>query len=87
MVQEGGWVSATDLAEYAYCPRAQYYREHPPPGGPTAAGERRAVVGERYHARMLGRERRRAEHGGAYWITLGIGVLLVLGGFAWLLYR
>jgi hypothetical protein len=41
----------------------------------------------RYHQRELGRERRRASGGAAYWAVLVLGVLLVLGGAAWLLYR
>ncbi|HTT15477.1 MAG TPA: hypothetical protein VMG81_06870 [Thermoplasmata archaeon] len=87
MTDGDGWVSATDLAEYAYCPRAYYYREHPPVGGPSRDGQRRAAAGARYHARTLGAERRRAEHGGAYWVALVLGVLVALGGIAWWLYR
>ncbi len=87
MAERVGWVSATDLAEYAFCPRALYYRTHPPAAGPRRAAERRAVAGARYHSRELGRERRRAAHGGAYWGMLLVGLLLTLGGSAWLLYR
>ncbi|HTT73981.1 MAG TPA: hypothetical protein VMG99_07570 [Thermoplasmata archaeon] len=82
-----GWVSASDLAEYAYCPRAHYYRAHPPPGGERRDALRRAAAGRRYHARELGRERRREAHGGAYWAMLAVGVVCVLGGLAWWLYR
>jgi hypothetical protein len=79
------WTSASDLADYAYCPRSHYYHDHPPPEGPTPDGQRRAERGRRYHAASLGAERARAEHGGAYWAALAVGVLLVLGGVAWIL--
>jgi CRISPR/Cas system-associated exonuclease Cas4 (RecB family) len=87
MAPSPGWVSATDLAEYAYCPRAYYYRDHPPPGGPTRSSQQRSRAGERYHARELGAERRRAEHGTGYVVVLVVGLLLALGGLAWLFYR
>ncbi len=78
-------VSATDLAEYAYCPRAHYYRDHPPPGGPVRSAQRRADAGRRYHAHELGGERRRAEHGAAYWGALLLGAALCVGAIVWIL--
>lgn len=80
-------VSATDLAEYAYCPRAHYYREHPPAGGSGRRAQRRADAGRRYHARELGAERRRAEHGAAYWGALLLGTALFLGAVVWIFHR
>jgi hypothetical protein len=81
------WVSATDLADYTYCPRSHYYQEHPPPGGPSAVSERRSDAGTRYHHRVLGAERRRDEHAGAYWAALAVGFLLLVGGIAWFFLR
>lgn len=76
MVRERPWLSASDLAEYAYCPRALYYRRRFPeaPVGPGSE------AGRDYHHRRLGAERRRSSHAGAYWAALLVGVgLLVLG--------
>jgi CRISPR/Cas system-associated exonuclease Cas4 (RecB family) len=73
-----GWASASDLAEYAYCPRALYYRTRSPdaPETPDAEG------GRRYHERVLRAERRRAEHPAAYWAGVLVGILLVVVGVA-----
>jgi hypothetical protein len=79
------YVSASDLADYAYCPRSHWYRYHPPPGGPAPDSVRSAAAGTRVHGRQLGGERRRAEHGVAYWLLLAIGLLVVVGGVVWLL--
>lgn len=70
------WLSASDLAEYAYCPRAAHYHRRFPeaPAGPEAA------AGIAYHERVLGRERRTEEHGTAYWAGAVVGALLVLVG-------
>ena len=87
MASDGPWVSATDLADYAFCPRSHYYHEHPPAGGPTPDSERRAGAGARYHHRVLGAELRREEHAGAYWTALAIGFVLVVGGVAWIFLR
>jgi hypothetical protein len=87
MPEDGEWVSATDLADYAFCPRSHYYHEHPPPGGPTRASARRSNAGERYHHRVLGAERRREEHATAYWVAFALGMLLVVGGVAWFFLR
>ncbi|MGP8078177.1 MAG: hypothetical protein ACLQD8_06125 [Thermoplasmata archaeon] len=72
------WASASDLAEYAYCPRALHYRARFPdaPDTPAAAG------GRRYHERVLGAERRRAEHPTAYWAGVLVGILLAVAGVA-----
>jgi CRISPR/Cas system-associated exonuclease Cas4 (RecB family) len=81
------WVSASDLADYAFCPRSHYYHEHPPAGEPDQASQARADAGRRYHTRTLGAERRRAEAGGAYWGALLAGSLVVVGGLAWIFLR
>ena len=75
------WVSASDLAEYAYCPRALYYRR----ASPNAPPPERALDGARDHARRLGAERRRAEHPGAIWagVLLGLAIAAV-GAAGWL---
>jgi CRISPR/Cas system-associated exonuclease Cas4 (RecB family) len=84
MSSGGPWVTATDLAEYAYCPRSHWYYEHPPVGDRTTDARKRADAGTRYHHRILDAERRRAEHGAAYWAALALGALLVVGGLAWI---
>jgi len=84
MEETGRWVTASDLAEYAFCPRAHWYRLHPPREGETASARDRATAGSRYHRRVLGDERRRAEHPGAYWTALAVGLVLVVGGTVWL---
>ena len=84
MGEDVPWVTASDLADYAYCPRAHWYHDHPPPEGPTREARDRVAAGSRYHRRVLGAERRRAEHGGAYWVALAIGAALIAGGVAWI---
>jgi CRISPR/Cas system-associated exonuclease Cas4 (RecB family) len=74
------YVTASDLADYAYCPRSYWYRYHPPPEGPTPASVRSAAQGEVAHRRQLGAERRRATGGAVYWILLAVGLLAILGG-------
>jgi hypothetical protein len=74
------WTTPSDLAEYAFCPRAHYYRktrEAPP--------TRSAEAGTAYHRRRLGSERWRAEHPGAAWIALLAGAALVAAALATLL--
>ena len=84
MAETGPWVTASDVAEYAFCPRAQWYRRHPPRGGTTPAAEERAEAGTRYHRRVLGAERRRAAYASAYWAALAVGLALTVGGTLWL---
>jgi len=81
---DGSWISPSDLADYTYCPRSYWYRHHPPSGGPSRASQRSARAGARFHDRVLAGERRRAEHGGAYWAALLVGLLVTLVGVWWL---
>ena len=71
-----GWVTASDLAEYAYCPRAFYYRLRRPDAPETA----RSSSGRRYHARVLGAERWRADHPAALWAGVVLGVAVAALG-------
>jgi CRISPR/Cas system-associated exonuclease Cas4 (RecB family) len=84
MASEGSWTSASELADYAFCPRAHWYHDHPPPEGPSSAARARSAAGTRFHATTLSAERHHAEHGGAYWAGLLIGVALLLGGTVWI---
>jgi CRISPR/Cas system-associated exonuclease Cas4 (RecB family) len=84
MATQRSWASASDLADYAFCPRAHWYHDHPPPEGPTSAHRARSAAGVRFHTVALTAERRHATYGGAYWVGLLVGVLLLLGGLAWL---
>jgi hypothetical protein len=72
-------VSATDLAEYAYCPRAFHYRRE----YPNAPATPEALEGRAYHLRVLGAERRRDAGRGSSWIALLLGGVLVVLGLAW----
>lgn len=80
MQPQDPWVSASDLAEYAYCPRSYWYSTHPEetPGRPSV--NPRAVEGIRYHRRALGAEGRREGHGGLYVGLLVVGLAIVLVG-------
>lgn len=86
MGADDGWTTPTDLADYTYCPRSHWYRHHPPAGGPSRPSQRRALVGVRYHDRVLAAERHRAERGAAYWAVLLLGVALA-GMGAWWVFR
>ena len=76
------WATASDLAEYAYCPRAWWYRNHPSEVPPSSESVRSAVRGERFHDREL-RAMVRRERLTPYLALLVAAVLLVLGGLAW----
>jgi hypothetical protein len=83
---EAEWVSASDLAEQAYCPRAYWYRHHPPSESAARAAERAPgrSAGIAYHTRYLQGELRR-ETTGAYalWLAAAIGLGLVVLALWW----
>jgi hypothetical protein len=78
-------VSASELAEYAFCPRALYYRRHPggrPVASDASERERAGVV---YHERTTRSDRRWAETSTIPYVLLlllGIG-LLALAASGW----
>ena len=80
----GRWVSASELAEYAFCPRAHHYARHPAQAPIAPEAPERRAEGERWHERTLAAEVD-LERGGyrrAAWL-LGLAVGL-LGLLAWL---
>ena len=79
------WASASELAEYAYCPRAWWYQRHPPVEGPTRESRRAAEAGVRFHRSELAAERRRDRLGPGYAILLAVAILLTVAGVVGLL--
>ncbi|MCI4318207.1 MAG: hypothetical protein L3J96_06675 [Thermoplasmata archaeon] len=52
------YVSASELADFAFCPRSQYYRLHPEGRRPAAGSLVRERSGVEYHRRTIGSDRR-----------------------------
>ena len=71
-------MTASDLAEYAFCPRAHWYRLHPPAGGAAVSSELARRSGDRFHARVLTARTRRDRWTGLWWLLVGAGFLLCL---------
>lgn len=67
------WVTPSDLAEYAFCPRALHYRRTRDDPGSKAA-----TRGVAYHRRRLSSERRREALGGVPWVAVALGAVLVV---------
>ena len=78
MIEGSDWASASDLAEYSYCPRAHWYREHSPAGFSPRGSVRSLRRGQRFHRQELGGELRREAHAGAYVALVLIGIALVV---------
>jgi CRISPR/Cas system-associated exonuclease Cas4 (RecB family) len=76
--QTAGWVTASDLADYEFCPRAYWYRKHPPIDGPSPASVARRATGEQFHARTLSTRLRRERWSTAWWWLVAAGLLLCL---------
>jgi CRISPR/Cas system-associated exonuclease Cas4 (RecB family) len=72
------WVTASDLAEYAFCPRAYWYTRHPPAEGPEPSNATARHLGERYHARTLATRYRRERWSTVWWLLVAAGVFLCL---------
>ncbi|HYK93906.1 MAG TPA: hypothetical protein VEY07_07700 [Thermoplasmata archaeon] len=87
MARSGGaapvarWVSASEIGEYTYCPRAWWYHGHPPPGAPRGEMLERQEWGTRFHEADLRATRRRDEWSGALVLAAIVSfVVLVLAG-------
>jgi hypothetical protein len=80
----GRWVTVSELSEYAFCPRAHYYRAHPPVGGEAPESARDRARGVVHHARELSGERR-IERAGPALVALGLLGLALLAAAALLL--
>ena len=76
------WVTVSELAEYAYCPRAWWYRDHPPPEGRTGASLRSADRGRARHEKVLGAVAARDRRAGWYVAALGAALVVLAGGVA-----
>jgi hypothetical protein len=81
----GRWISAGELADYAFCPRSHWYSRTRPGAPIPRDSARRAAAGESFHRTELAGVRSRSEHRGAYAAALLLGVLLALLGAVWLL--
>jgi CRISPR/Cas system-associated exonuclease Cas4 (RecB family) len=80
----GAWVTAAEVGEYVYCPRAAWYRRHPPEGGPSEESVLRARAGDRYHATYLNALEARERSPANLWAWLAaaiglVGIALALG--------
>lgn len=83
---ETRWVSASELAEYAYCPRAHFYRGRVPDSALSHSAVRSLDRGRAWHARELSVERH-ATGWGRLLLVLGALLLVTVGAVAWFLFR
>ncbi len=76
-------ITASELAEFAYCPRAWWYSAHPPSGGPEPQSLARAAEGRRFHDARLGAVERREAWGAAAVAAAIAALLLIAATIAW----
>jgi hypothetical protein len=85
--EEPPWVSAGELADYAFCPRSHWYSLTRPGAIVPPESARKISSGESFHQTQLTAVRHRAERRGAYAAAVLIGLLLAGIGVLWLLGR
>jgi hypothetical protein len=71
------WVSASDLADYVYCPRSYWYSLTRPEAGFDPSARRRLERGNRYHEQYLGAVAHRELHPARAWAWLALGLALI----------
>jgi hypothetical protein len=72
------YVSASELADYAFCPRSHYYRLHPEGRRPADGALAREAAGVEYHHRTIGSDRRWAGASPLPWVVaVVVGIALV----------
>ena len=81
---EAPWVSAGEMGDYAYCPRAHWYARTR--GDGTGEDDPRSAAGRSFHERSLSGVRERSARRGAYAAALLLALLLAAGA-AWALAR
>jgi hypothetical protein len=75
------YVSASELADFAFCPRSHSYRLHPDGRAPAPGAIARERAGTSYHGRTIGSDRRWAEASPVPWVILvllGVGLLALV---------
>ena len=77
------WATASDLAEFAFCPRAHYYRHHPTEARVAPGALRSADLGREYHELRALRVAERDAHVGR-WAAAVLVAILILAVVAWI---
>jgi len=78
----GPFVSASELSDWVFCPRAHHYRGHPPPGGEDLAASVSRAAGTRFHGRYLAHEVSASRPARGLWVLGALGALLLLVALA-----
>jgi CRISPR/Cas system-associated exonuclease Cas4 (RecB family) len=76
------YLSASEIGDYAYCPRSFWYRRHPPPVGRSAASRQSSEAGTKYHAAHLRAERHRAGRQQIWRTVLVIAAIVAVAALA-----
>jgi hypothetical protein len=73
------YVSAGELADYAFCPRSHYYRLHSEGRRPAEGAVARERAGTAYHVRAIGSDRRWAGASPLPWVVAVVVGIALLG--------